>query len=137
MARILSVAAVVVGTLLGLGAVTFYALESSGVVIAETRAEDGSTRATHVWSAEPDGELWLEAGSPGNPWYADLKRDPRITLRTEAGAAEYRATFQDDPASRARVRAELERKYGWRDGWIGLLVDHTKSVVVRLDPPTP
>jgi hypothetical protein len=137
MARVLSLAGLVVGLLCGFAAVTIYALEASGVAIAETRAPDGSTRETHVWYAEPGGELWLEAGSPENPWYSDLRREPRLALRTEAGRASYRATFFDDPESRARIRAELDRKYGWRDDWVGLLVDQAKSVVVRLDPATP
>ena len=54
-------------------------------------APDGSIRATHVWFAESDGELWLEAGSPENPWFDDLGRDPRLELRAEGHDGAYLA----------------------------------------------
>jgi hypothetical protein len=40
---------------------TAWALESGGVAVIETHAPGGELRATHVWYAESDGELWLEA----------------------------------------------------------------------------
>jgi len=123
--------------LLGFVALTWLALETGGVAIVETRAEDGSTRATHVWFVEPDGELWLEAGSPNNQWFADLGRDPRLTLHADGRAAAYAAERHDDPESRARVRANLREKYGLRDRWIGLFVDQSRSLVVRLIPAQP
>lgn len=49
--------------------VTWWALETSGVPVIETRTPDGTLRSTHVWFAELDGELWLEAGTPDNPWF--------------------------------------------------------------------
>jgi hypothetical protein len=118
-------------------ATTWLALETGGVAIVETRAEDGSTRATHVWFAEPDGELWLEAGSPENRWFADLARDPRLTLRADGLEGEFVAERHNDVKSRARVRAFLLEKYGLRDRWIGLMVDQSKSLVVRLTPAQP
>jgi hypothetical protein len=35
------------------------------------------------------------------------------------------------------VRAALRAKYGWRDAWVGLLVDSSRSVAVRLREPQP
>ena len=118
----------------GLAAITWLALETGGVAIVETRAEDGSVRATHVWFVEPEGELWLEAGSPKNRWFADLGRDPRVTLRADGRARACVAERRDDAESRARIRALLREKYGLRDRWIGLFVDQSKSLVVRLVP---
>lgn len=118
-------------------AITWFALESGGVAIVETRAADGSIRSTHVWFAEPPGELWLEAGSPQNPWFEDLGRDPSISLRAEGRAGAYLATPVEEPAARARIRALLREKYGLRDRWVGLFVDQSKSLVVRLDPARP
>jgi hypothetical protein len=115
-------------------AITWLALEAGGVAVVETRAEDGSTRATHVWFVEPDGELWLEAGSPENPWFADLGRDSRLALRADGRSGAYVAERRDDAEARARVRAALREKYGWRDRWIGLFVDPSRSLVVRLLP---
>lgn len=125
---------VAVALVVGFIALTWLALESGDVAVVETRAEDGSTRATHVWFVEPDGELWLEAGSPENPWFADLGREPRLTLHADGRTGAYVAERSDDAESRARVRALLREKYGLRDRWIGLFVDQTRSLVVRLVP---
>ena len=49
---------IVVATLLAaFGATTWWALESGGVAVIETRAPDGTVRSTHVWYAEPNEEL--------------------------------------------------------------------------------
>ncbi len=123
-------AALVVGFI----ALGWLALEAGGVAIVETRAEDGSTRATHVWFVEPDGELWLEAGLPENSWFADLGRDPRLHLRADGREGDYEAERRDDAESRARVRALLAEKYGLRDRFVGYFVDQSRSLVVRLVP---
>ena len=60
---------VLAATIGGFVAVTWWVLEAGGVAVIETRSPDGMLRSTHVWYAEPDGELWLEAGTPENPWY--------------------------------------------------------------------
>lgn len=123
--------------LVGFVAITWWALEAGGVAIVQTHAPDGSIRSTHVWFAEPDGELWLEAGSPQNPWFADLSRDPRISFEGDGLAGEYVAEPIEEPAARARIRAELREKYGVRDRWVGMFVDQAESLVVRLVPSQP
>lgn len=134
-ARILKLAlAAAAALLVGFVAITWWALEAGGVAIVETHAPDGSIRSTHVWFAEPDGELWLEAGSPENPWFADVGRDPRLSFRADGRAGEYVGEPIEEPAARARIRAELRAKYGLRDAWVGMLVDQTKSLVMRLVP---
>ena len=87
-----------------------------------------------MWFVEPDGELWLEAGSPANPWFEDLGRDPRLHLRADGREGDYLAERRDDAEFRARIRALLAEKYGLRDRWIGLFVDQSRSLVVRLVP---
>jgi len=121
----------------GFVAITWLALEAGGVAIVETRAADGSVRSTHVWFVEPEGELWLEAGSARNPWFEDLSRDSRITLRADDRAGAYLAKPFEDPDARARIRALLREKYGLRDRWVGLFVDQSQSLVVRLAPAEP
>jgi hypothetical protein len=115
-------------------AATWWALEAGGVARVETRSADGSTRTTHVWYVEPDGELWLEAGTPENPWYRDVLADPTVTLSAEGRSVRHRAEVVDTPAARHRVRSLLREKYGLRDRWVGLLVDSSRSVAVRLRP---
>lgn len=115
---------------LGFVALTGIALESGGVAIVETRAPDGTTRATHVWFVEHHGALWLEAGAPENGWFQDVQRDPRLRVRVHGAARDARAEIA--PEASADVRARLRAKYGWRDVWVGLLVNASRSVAVRL-----
>ncbi len=126
-----------VGLLVAFAATTWWALESDGVAVIETLARDGSVRSTHVWYAEPDGELWIEAGTPENPWFEDLPRNATLTFTADRRSRPYTATPVDDAAGHARIRALLREKYGVRDWWVGLLVDTTRSVAVRLEPEGP
>jgi len=113
-------------------AVTWIALESGGVAIVETRKPDGSVRSTHVWFVERGGDLWLEAGAPENPWFLDAQRDPRLGFRAEHTSGQFVAEPADDPTRHREIRALLRAKYGWRDRWVGMLVDSTQSRAVRL-----
>ena len=100
----------------------------------ETTTADGSPRATHVWFVEPDGELWVEAGAPGNGWFVDVATQPELGFRSERRSGRFVAVPVDTPDAQARVRGLLREKYGLRDRWVGLLVDSSRSVAVRLDP---
>jgi len=129
-------------TLIALGAaaalfvaITGLALESNGVAVVTTTRPDGSPRETHVWFAELDGVSWLEVGSPENPWFVDAQRSPHIQLALPGAAARpFDARPVPTAEAQQRVRAALHSKYGWRDTWVGLLVDASRSVAVRLEP---
>mgnify|MGYP003410918383 FL=1 len=137
-ARIFGVALASVAALaIAFAAITWLALESGGVAIVETHAGDGSIRSTHVWFVEPEREFWLEAGSAQNGWFDDFGRDPRIAFRAEGRHGEFLAERYEDSPTRARIRALLREKYGLRDRWVGLFVDQSRSLVVRLDPVEP
>ena len=113
----------------GFGGITWFALESGGVAIVTT----GDERETHVWFAELDDGLWLEAGAPENPWVRDIVADPTLRLRLPDGTEQrYRATIV--PERSRDVRTALRAAYGWRDIWVGQLVDAGRSQAVRLDP---
>jgi len=43
----------------------------------------------------------------------------------------------EDFSARAPIRALLREKYGLRDRWVGLFVDQSRSLVVRLGPVEP
>ena len=115
-------------------ATTWWALESGGVAVIETRASGGTVRRTHVWYAEPGGELWLEAGTPENAWFRDVRADPALTFKIDGGVARYVAQPVDDPSAHTRIRSLIREKYGFRDLWVGLIVDTSRSVAVRLVP---
>ena len=113
---------------------TWWALESSGVAVLETRAADGTSRSTHVWFVEPNGELWLEAGTPENSWHLDIQDDPRVSFSSSGHTGQYVALSVHDSDSRETIRSLLRQKYGLRDWWVALLFDTARSVVVRLEP---
>ncbi len=115
-------------------ATTWWALESGGVAVIETRAPGGSIRSTHVWYAEPDGGLWLEAGTPQNAWFQDVQQHPALTFEADGRSARYNAQVVDDPSGHPQIRALMREKYGLRDLWVGLIFDTTRSVAVRLLP---
>lgn len=131
-------AAVLLTTLFaGAAGMTWWALESSGVAIIETRTAEGAPRSTHVWFVDVGGELWLEAGTPENPWFQDVLRAPRVEISIGGVITAYDAAPVSAPGSHGRIRAALREKYGLRDAWVGILVDTSRSVAVRLTTPSP
>lgn len=129
----MKIAIVVLASVLAAFALTtWWALESSGVAVIETRSTDGSLRATHVWFAEPEGELWLEAATPSSPWLQDVQRDPVLSFSAAGRSGRYAAHPIPGPAAHEKIRSLLREKYGLRDRWVGLLVDTSSSVAVRL-----
>ena len=124
-----------VATLLAaFGAVTWWALESRGVAVIETRTADDSVRFTHVWYTEPNGELWLEAGTPGNGWFIDVQENPDVRFEANGQSAPYIARPVEELSGHDRIRSLIRAKYGFRDRWVGLVVDTSRSVAVRLLP---
>lgn len=119
---------------LACGLFTWWALESDGVAVLETRKPDGMKRSTHVWYAEPGGELWLEAGSPENTWYVDIQREPGVVLEVEGRSTRYVAQPVPGEVTHRRIRSLLREKYGIRDWWISLIFDTSDSIAVRLVP---
>jgi len=124
----------IAGCLVAFAATTWWALESSNVAIAETVRPDGSVRRTHVWFARDDGELLLEAGTPSNGWYQDILQNPTLTLVIEGSKGRFLAEPLPETMQHAHIRGLIRRKYGFRDQWVGILVDTSESVAVRLTP---
>jgi hypothetical protein len=119
---------------LAFAATTWWALESGGVAVLGTRTPAGAVRSTHVWFAEPNGELWLEAGTPENAWFQDVQRDPALTFTADGRSSRYIAHPIDDPSGHSRIRALMREKYAFRDRWVGLIADTSRSLAVRLLP---
>ncbi len=140
-AHVKPVLMVVAALVAALGATTWWALESGGVAVIETRTPEGTVRSTHVWYTEPDEELWLEAGAPGNAWFQDVQQNPVVTFiranradKADRRSARYVARPVDHPSGHTRIRSLIRDKYGFRDRWVGLLVDTSRSVAVQLSP---
>jgi hypothetical protein len=122
----------IAGSIVAFAVTTWSALESGGVAIVETQTAEGTTRSTHVWYAEPDGELWLEAGTPENPWFLDLRQNPALVLRIAGHTTRYVAHPIQDLSGHTRIRSLMREKYGLRDRWVSLIADTSQSVAVRL-----
>lgn len=120
--------------------ITYWALESGGVAIAETTMPDGAPRATHVWFVSDAEGLWLEAGTKDNGWYRDVLSDPQLALVIDGKKQLFIARPEFDPEPNEAhpfIRSLIRDKYGFRDRWVGLLVDTSESVAVRLVPVEP
>lgn len=132
-----SAAAIALGLLALLLAVSWCALKWSGVAILETRSADGSLRRTHVWYAEEDGGLWLEAANPERPWLRDLEASSEVALERDGQAQRFQSRVVHDAHAHDMVRARLRQRYGLRDAWVGLFQDTSRSVAVYLVPLAP
>ena len=133
MMRAVAMGALAVGALLAVlfGGVTWFALEASGVAIVTTTTADGTPRETHVWFTELDGEPWPRPGRLGIPGTSTCSGAPSWrSFRKGGPTGRFRALPSPDRS--ADVRASLRQKYGWRDRFVGMFVDASRSTAVRL-----
>jgi len=111
------------------------ASESGEVVKITTVDGAGEQHRTHLWVVDHDGHAWLRSGSPTSGWYARLKETPTLDMERNGERAEYTITV--DASQVATINALMHEKYGWADTYIGLFIDHARSVPIRLDPRPP
>jgi hypothetical protein len=117
------------------GAVTWAALESAEVVVLRTFDADGTAYESRVWIAgDEEGRAWIEAAEPRKPFYLRLIGRTEVELLRAGETQVMRAVPLPGPEGHRRIRELLAAKYGWRDAWVGLLVDTSASVAVRLEP---
>jgi len=128
-ARLLAIAAVAV--LMAAG-VTLVALEGGEVVVLRTQDAAGTPRDTRTWVANDADGTWIEAANPARPFLAQLTERPDVQLKRGGRWTHCRAGVVANPAGHERIRRLLASKYGWRDRWIGLLTDTSRSLAVRL-----
>jgi hypothetical protein len=88
-------------------------LAEPGVVELITVDPDGDLRETKVWIVAHEGSGWLRTSN--SRWLANLRRDPRLKLRSGGKLFELRAEEVDDAQLRERVDAAMRAKYGWSD----------------------
>ncbi len=126
------IALIALALLAVVAAATWYALEADGVAIIETARGDAGLRRTHVWFVRDGDAVLLEAGSPDNGWYRDIRTTKRLRIVEPAAiAGECVPDVLANPDGHADIRARLRAQYGWRDAWIGLLFDTSRSLAVR------
>lgn len=127
---LLAVVGIVVLSFVG---VTFFALEYGDVAVVETLDKStGKQRLTHIWHVHTGDQLFLEGGSPTNPWVQDLEYLSTIRLIGNGIDGEYAFVIRDDADNHAEIRALMRAKYGWRDRWVGIVFDTSKSMLIEV-----
>lgn len=117
-------------------ATTWLALELGDVVVVETRTSDSTSdstkRQTHVWFVQATTDLYLEAGSPSNPWVQDLQHSDTIHLLGAGIDGEYGFDITSSAVHHNNIRTLMRSKYGWRDWWVDMLFDTSQSSRISL-----
>ena len=121
----------VVAVLVATGS-TLVALEGGEVVVLRTHDAAGKPRDTRTWVADDGDGTWIEAANPGRPFLAQLKEPAGVMLRRGGSWTRCQADIAPNPDGHERIRRLLVSKYGWKDRWIGLLTDTSRSLAVRL-----
>jgi len=116
-----------------LAGLQFVASESGEVVVLRTFT-GGEAHETRVWIVDDAGTSWLRAGSPEAGWYQRIKEDPLIEVERGGDTQTYQAFPIESGPPVDHVNALMLQKYGWADQVIGLVVDRSSSVAIRLDP---
>ena len=128
------VVGVLMGAVVAFTAVTLVALEASEVVILRTHAADGSVVESRIWVADHNGVPHVEAAESGKGFYQNLLARPQVELVRGGVTEEYTAVPLPSPEGNRLIRRLLLEKYGMADRWVGLLVDTSASMAVRLEP---
>lgn len=125
------------GAVLALFAVlTAVALESGDVVVVATYDLHGERRETRAWIAEADGALWIEAANPDRLFYRDILAGSAVEIERDGVVGRFTAEPAANPAGHRKIRRLLRAKYGWKDAWIGLLADTSRSIGIQLHEAT-
>jgi hypothetical protein len=70
---------------------------------------------------------------PGRSWGNELRANPEVELTRGDVTTLCRAVIVTDEAERRAVDRAFAAKYGWVDGWYGLVL-RRDAIPVRLDP---
>ncbi|MFZ0887682.1 MAG: nitroreductase/quinone reductase family protein [Candidatus Binataceae bacterium] len=116
------------------GAITWWALEGSEVVVIHTVSAEGSPRTTRVWIADEGTVSWIEAATPERPFYQHILAHPRVELDRNGQRRPYLAEAVPNPDGHRHIRQLLRAKYGLADYWVGLLQSTSRSQAIRLQP---
>lgn len=123
----------IVTMLLMFGLVTYLALELGDVLtVATTNHNTGEPRKTHIWFVQEDGQVFLEAGNPSNPWVQDIQTQPTVELTGDAITGQYDLHIVEDDTGHHKARSLMRAKYGWRDVWVAALFDTSESKLVSV-----
>jgi hypothetical protein len=126
-----------VGAIVFLAVVVFgmqiVASESGEVVVLRTFV-GGDAQETRLWIVDDAGTSWLRAGQPSAGWYQRVLQNPDVEVERGGQTFEYRAFPVEGGPAAQHVNSLMFDKYGWAEQVIGILIDRSRSVAIRLDP---
>ncbi len=108
------------------------ASESGEVVVVRTFVD--GPKDVRLWIVDEHGTSWLRAGSSDAGWYRRLLEEPDIVLERGGELYEYSAFPIEGGETVSHINALMLQKYGWAEEVIGLMIDRSESVAIRLDP---
>ena len=132
--RIAILAGIGLGLLGMTAAITLIALEGDEVVLLRATSPDGGVHEARVWIVEDAGTPWIEVADADKSFYRAMMARRSVEIVRRGEARSYRPVPVRSDEAHARLRGLLRAKYGWADRWIGVLVDTSDSIPVRLDP---
>jgi len=122
------------GLALGVGffLLQILASESGEVVVLRTFA-GGEPHETRVWIVDDRGVSWLRAGRPEAAWYRRVRENPDVQVERGSELYEHHAFPVEGGPTVDHINALMAEKYGWAEALIGLMIDRSRSVAIRLD----
>jgi hypothetical protein len=117
-----------------LAATTLVALEGEEVIVLRTFDSAANVQEARVWVADVEGQTWIEVADARKEFYRRMLANPEVEVVRGEETVRYRAVPDLSRAAHDRIRALLANKYGLADRWVGLLVDTSGSIAVRLVP---
>lgn len=111
---------------------TYVAGEQTEVVVLRTFDGAGDAHDTKMWVVDLEGGPWVRVANPHRLWFERLRNRPQAVL--VRGGVEHAVTAHPDesPETRAAVDRAFRSKYGWVDGWYGVLL-RRGAVPIRLE----
>ncbi|MDJ0868141.1 MAG: hypothetical protein QNK03_18690 [Myxococcota bacterium] len=100
------------------------------VVTLHTR-EGGEWKTTPLWIVDAEGVEYLRAGSAESGWLVRSRADPTVRLERAGGVVD--VALVEAPDMRGEVNDRMAEKYGWADGFVGMMGDHAASLPLRVD----
>lgn len=117
-----------------LGGIAWVVFRGTEVVVLHTIDAGGQAHATSIWVVDDGGAQWLRSEHPNSGWYRRLTAHPDVTLERAGGVRSFRAVPVASADARDRINRLMAEKYRTADRVVGAMVDHSKSVPIRLEP---
>jgi hypothetical protein len=122
---------VMFGVFLALALITATPLVGE-VVTLHTRSGNGDWETTPLWIVDTADGSYLRAGSPeGSGWVLRWYDDPSVKLERDGEVSD--VVLQAEPQKRQAINDRMAERYGWADGFVGIMGDRSASLPLRVE----